>query len=432
MAWDSGAYSFFHLSIYLFDGATIDTLKKDKESATCFVTLVHEYIHFIQNFTTLLGFTNFITYVDFFAVFFGNNITLDKDPDIPTKNGFADTKSGSKSYENFIISAYLGIERDNNQRIIFQTTSLANYYITHKTITDPYWQKEVFISYIALDGELIPLNELVAKENMAIVASYKASGLDNEEAKGSIDKLWGKEYHAIYSYINSLFPDKDTLKLTYYFCEMSLLVPPCNKTLHTILEYLRSQQQNLISKTEDEIINNVKHHINFDRALAITLKIANQQLESRIATFSKYEQQYQFYIYLKDVLELFRLGFQERAKSVFTYHEQFDSSFLNHYSAIIKSPVLIFSDKKKTMLGEQTEDFVNSIAYFSGVLSVFHHTYFKELKQCLFADDNSLCSHKKGQECQNSALDIYGNKQYEGCLLYNSLNIIGLKKAERV
>ena len=84
------------------------------------------------------------------------------------------------------------------------------------------------------------------------------------------------------------------------------------------------------------------------------------------------------------------------------------------------------------MLGEQTEDFVNSIAYFSGVLSVFHHTYFKELKQCLFADDNSLCSHKKGQECQNSALDIYGNTQYEGCLLYNSLNIIGLKKAERV
>lgn len=429
-SWDSGSYSFFDLTIKLKDTATIEALKTEKENANCFVTLVHEYVHFIQNFTTAFGFTNFVTYVDLFSVFFGDNILLDNDPAIPTKNEIVDTKLGNKNFENYVKSAFLGIEKDNG-KFVFQSTAEKDYTIIESTITNPYWQKDVFISYIAYQGKLIPLNELVASENMAIVASYLSSGLSLEEAKQTISTAWGPQYHIIYSFLNNLFPDKDCFKLTYIISEISLLIVPYNKIVSVILKHLTDNKSKFDNLTEDQIIDDIKTVIHFDKALEIVLRETLKQLEVRILTFAKYEKQYEFFIYLKEILTLFKSGLYERAKNPFTYRANFDSSFLNDYAQIIKSPILVFSDNKKTMLGDPTEEFVNSIAMVSGVLTVFHATYFNQLTKCPFSSDHSLCSLTKGVECNSDPLSIYGKEEYKGCLLHNSLNILGLKKEGR-
>lgn len=429
-SWDRGSYSIFDLTIKLKDTATIETLKIEKESANCFVTLIHEYVHFIQNFTTAFGFTNFVTYVDLFSVFFGDNILLDNDPAIPTKNGIVDIKLGNKNFENYLKSAFLGIEKDNG-KFVFQPTAEKDYTIIESTITNPYWQKDVFISYIAYQGKLIPLNELVASENMAIIASYLSSGLSLEEAKQTISTAWEPQYHIIYSFLNNLFPDKNCFKLTYIISEISLLIVPYNKIASVILKHLTDNKSKLDSLTEDHIIDNIKTVIHFDKALAIVIRETLKQLEARILTFAKYEKQYEFFIYLKEILTLFKSGLSERAKNPFTYRDNFDSSFLNNYAQIIKSPILVFSDNKKTILGDPTEEFVNSIAMVSGVLTVFHTTYFYQLTKCPFSSDHSLCSLTKRVECNSDPLSIYGKEEYKGCLLHNSLNILGLKKEGR-
>lgn len=429
-SWDSGSYRFFDLTIELKNTATIETLKTEKENANCFVTLIHEYVHFIQNFTTAFGFTNFVTYVDLFSVFFGDNILLDNDPSIPTKNGIVDTKLGNKNFENYVKSAFLGIEK-TNKKFVFKQTTEKDFAIIESTITNPYWQKDVFISYIAYHGKLIPLNELVASENMAIVASYLSSGLSLEEAKQTISTAWGPQYHIIYSFLNNLFPDKNCFKLTYIISEISLLIVPYNKIVSVILKHLTDNKSKLDSLTEDQIIDDIKIVIHFDKALAIVIRETLKQLEARILTFAKYEKQYEFFIYLKKILTLFKSGLSERAKNPFTYRDNFDSSFLNDYAQIIKSPILVFSDNKKTMLGDPPEEFVNSIAMVSGVLTVFRATYFNQLTKCPFSSDHSLCSLTKGVECNSAPLSIYGKEEYKGCLLHNSLNIIGLKKEGR-
>lgn len=430
ISWDNGAYSFLDLSIKLKDTATIDALTTEKENANCYVTLIHEYVHFIQNFTTAFGFTNFVTYVDLFSFFFIENIKLDVDPTIPTKNGIVDTKLGNKNFENYLKSAFLGIEKDKG-KFVFLPTKEKDFTIIESTITNPYWQKDVFISYVAYQGELIPLNELVASENMAIVASYLSSGLTHEEAKQTISTNWGPQYHIIYSFLNNLFPDKNCFKLTYIISEISLLIVPYNDKISFLLKHLTDNKSRFENLTEDEIIEDIKTTINFDKELTIVIRETLKLLEERILTFSKYENQYEFFIYLNEILMLFKSGLSERAINPLTYRDTFDNSFLNYYAQIIKSPILVFSDNKKTMLGNPTDEFINSIAMVSGVLTVFHTTYFKQLKKCPFSSDHSLCSLTKGTECNSDPLAIYGKEEYKGCLLHNSLNILGLKKEGR-
>lgn len=429
--WDNGSYSFFDLIIKLKDSATIETLKMEKENASCFVTLIHEYVHFIQNFTTGYGFTNFVTYVDLFSTFFVENMSLESDPTIPTKNGIIDTELGNKNFENYIKSAFLGIER-NNGKFIFQDTTEKNFTIVDSEVINPYWQKKVFISYIAYNGQLIPLNELVVSENMAIVASYLSSGLTLDEVKQTINTNWGPQYHIIYSFLNNLFPEINCCKLTYIFSEISLLIVPYNKTISRILKQLSVNKTQLEKLDEEQIIEYIKLAIKFEESLKLTLRESNIQLENRITTFSKYEKQYEFYIYLKEILNLFKHGLTERGKKNYTYRDNFDSSFLNYYTEIISSPILVFSDNKKTILGNPTEDFKNAIVMVSGVLTVFHYTYFNKLTKCPFVSNYSLCALDKGEECNSNPLSIYGKEKYKGCLLHNSLNIIGLKKEDRI
>lgn len=429
--WDNGSYSFLHLEINLKDTASKQELLDQKEAASCFVTLTHEYIHYIQNFTTTWGFTNFITYVDLFAVFFGDNILLDTNPELPLLNGTIDKKFGSKNYLNYLKSAFLGVSKGTDGKFLFQDTDKPDFTIVESTLTDPYWKKEVYISYIAYKGKLIPLNELVLSENMAIVGSYLASGLTMEESRNTIAQIWGAQYHIVYSFLNNLFPDKNCLKLTYIICESALLIVPYNKVISKILIYLKDNIGDLKSESEDEIIQRFLEHIDFKSSLEKLIPSMLQQLESRVQTFNKYKDNYEFYKFLLDILEIFKKGLEERLKKQHTYRDKLNSEFLNYYSEIIYSPILVFADKQKSMLGDPSDSFVNSIASFSGILKIFHMAYFQDIRKCPFCEEFSICTVDKGTECEQSALDVYGKEKYIGCLMNNALNIIGIKKEER-
>ena len=429
--WDNGSYNFLHLEIKLKQTASKKALIQEKEQASCFVTLVHEYIHYLQNFSTTWGFTNFITYVDFFAAFFGDNILLDTDPSLPLKGGQIDSKFGAKSYSNYLKSAFLGIAKGTDGKFQFQATNDANFTIVESTIEDPYWGKEVYIAYVALDKKLIPLNELVISENMAIVASYLASGLTLEETRKTISSIWGPQYHVIYSFTASLFPNKNCLKITYLICEVSLLIPPYNKKVVDILKFLNDQQLTFNNNTEAEINEAILTYINFNKALDGLMVNINRQLESRILTFGKYKDQYEFYKFLIVVLNLFKVGFAKRVAAKHTYCDRMDLNFLNAYALDMFSPILIFADGQKSMLGNPPDDFINSIASFHGILKIFHQSYYAKIQKCPFFETHSICNVSKGTECENDATSIYGRPEYAGCIMDNALNVIGIKKLGR-
>jgi hypothetical protein len=266
---------------------------------------------------------------------------------------------------------------------------------------------------------------------MAIISSYLASGVSVSESKLSIDKLWGQEYHIIYSYLNNLLPEKNTLKITYNLCEAALLIVPYNKKITQMLIYIRDNVGTLKNLSEDEIIEILLKQIKFKESLKKIIPEILRQVDSRIQTFSKYKENYEFYKYLIDVLAIFKNGMEERLINNLTYRDTFDSRFLDYHSNILYSPILVFADKQKTMLGEPSAKFVNSIAYFSGVLKIFHQAYFREIKQCPFFEEHSICAVSKGSECETNALSVYGLEKYKGCLMQNSLNIIGIRKDGR-
>lgn len=432
MLWDNGSYSFLHLEIKLKDTASKESLIREKEEASCFVTLTHEYIHYIQNFTTTWGFTNFITYIDFFTVFFGDNILLEKNPELPLKDGMIDKKFGKKKYSNYFKSAYLGIEKGSDGKFSFNDTNEPDFTIIESTLTDPYWEKEVYISYVAFKGKQIPLNELVVSENMAIVGSYLSSGLPIEESKQSIDIFWGPQYHIIYSFLNNLFPEKNCFKLTYIICESSLLIVPYNKIISRVLIFLRDNTDELKMENEDLIIDKILTHIDFDISLNKIIPNLLEQLNSRILTFNKYKENYEFFKYLLDILTIFKKGLNERLKVNHTYRDELNSEFLNYYSKIIYSPILVFADNQKTMLGEPSNDFVNSIASFHGIMKIFHLAYFGKINKCPFCEEYSICKVEKGLECENNSLEVYKIKKYKGCLMSNAINIIGIRRENRL
>lgn len=429
--WDNGSYSFLHLEIQLKDAASKQSLIDEKEKASCFVTLIHEYIHYIQNFTTTWGFTNFITYIDLLVAFFSKNSSLDKNPDLPLSSGSVNNSFGNKNYSNYLESAFLGVSKGKDESFLFEDTDQANFTIIESKLIDPYWIKEVNISYLAYNGKQIPINKIVLSENMAIVGSYLSSGMSIEESKQSIDKLFGPKYHIIYSFLNNLFPEKNCLKLTYVICESSLLILPYNRTISKILQFLQVNASVLQIKAEDEILSKALEHINFEKSLTKLIPKILEQIETRVQIFNKHKQEYEFYKYVLDVLSIFKNGLSERLINMHTYRNKFDSDFLNFFSKKIYSPIIVFSDKQKTMLGEPTENFVNSIASLSGVLKIFHLAYFNEIKRCPLNEDFSICTVAKGMECDLAALDVHGKHRYKGCLMNNALNIIGIRKEGR-
>lgn len=428
--WDSGSYCPYDFTLNIKGNATIEKLKEEKENANCYTTLIHEYVHYIQYLTTTFGCVNLVTYIDIFSLFFAENNFLDNDPVIPTFKGIADSKLKNKNYENFIIASRIGIDRIND-KIVFSATDKIDFTIIKSSIYDPYRETNKFISYVAYNNELIPLNELVLCENMAIVASYLSSGLSLDEAKQTINRLWRPQYHIIYSFINNLFPDKDCLKLTYIISEMSLLIIPFNQTITKILEHLTNDFITLDQLNEDQFIENIRVFLNFDELLKLSINNSLDDVGMRILTCTKHEKDNEFFTHIKVILNNFKKGLTERLSNPFTYQSQFDNSFLNYHEKIIKSPILVFSDNKKTMLGDHQTDYINSIALVSGILTVFHKTYYDKLKECPFSTEPSLCALPKGTECTSDPISIYGKKKYKGCLLHNSLSIIGLKKEGR-
>lgn len=432
--WDNGSYNWFNLQIRLAK-TTEAELKTAGENSRGFPVLVHEYTHYLQNFTTLFGLTTFMTYVDCFSYFFSKNVELLSDPQLPLRNGTIDKSFGNKTLHNFFDSVYLGIKWDSSDNIIFEKSNVtvSDFSISKRVVLNAYHQKKVDMYHMAFNNQWIPLNELVLRENMAMIATVIAANLPLSEVEKLLKgNRYGLEYTIIYKFLANLFPGKNCLELTYKICETSLLVAPYCGTIHQILAYIELNKISFLSLSETQILNKVHHHINFSLQLRAQIRKGIEMIDQRITTSEKHLGNYEFFIYTIAFWKILKQGLLERQKKVSFYQTKFDMSFLAYYSSIVKSPVIIFGNGKKSLIGDNNSEYVNSIANLSGVLTALHRLYyFKETQVCPFIEANSYCSHKKGEECKSNFLSIHRRRKYSGCLMDNALNIIGVKSLGR-
>ena len=78
------------------------------------------------------------------------------------------------------------------------------------------------------------------------MASYLASGIPLKDVYLTV-KSPSPEYHVIYSFIKSIFTNKDCVRLTYQICELSLLMIPYLSTINSILMLINDNKTILIN-----------------------------------------------------------------------------------------------------------------------------------------------------------------------------------------
>lgn len=428
--WEPGSYLFQILQINIKGNATLEKLISEGSDNPAFVTLCHEYIHYIQNFTTLNGALKFVDYIEVASRTFSENALLMSDPKIPIEGGDADHKIGNKTYANFVKSQKLGLNNQSNGSK-FVNTQNADYAMSHELLRNDYKDKDIFIGYVSIDKKLVPLNEFVISENMALIGSYLAANIPFTDFEATMN-LWGYEYKAIFMLLKHIFPNHSCIKMTYIFCESALSLVPTNEKIYELLSYCNDNKDVLQGKNENDIIDSCLNQLCFEKLLKRQTGLFIKIFDSKLFIYDKYKDEIEYFKYAIYVLELMKKGVLNRLSNPISFKNRITPKYLMHYASIIKSPIIKFMDGKTTMLGENEETTINSIATFSGIMKMFFELYFNGIHECPFNAGGSLCGAEKDTCCKTDPFAMYGKPAYLGCLLNNSFNTIGIKNEKRV
>src|ERR1700741_1751286 len=154
--WDSGSYNWFNLEIRLSKTTEKELISK-KESCSGFPALVHEFTHYLQNYSTAYGFLVFTTYVDCFNYFFVKNWESGGNIVLPLKGNLVDKELGHKNLDNFYASVYLGVNRNSIGGVLFHSAGRAepDFKLERKEILNLYRNVNVEIYEMFYNGLLI-------------------------------------------------------------------------------------------------------------------------------------------------------------------------------------------------------------------------------------------------------------------------------------
>lgn len=424
--WERGEYIFRTLDIYIKGFSSIDELRTNGENSPAFVTLCHEYIHYIQNFTTTSSAAKFLNYIAAFTSTCAENGISGTCTRLPLFGGYADKTLGPKNFNNFIRSLNPGFNR-NGKKFSFWSTPFPDDCISKDLIKNPYSDKHEWLYYLSAKGKKVPLNELVISENMALAGSYIASKIPLDEISKSItSELWGLQYNVIYQFIHTQFPTKNCIKLTYQICEASLLLIPCSDTAFKILLYLKNNKITLSQLDEDGIISQALRNINFQNSVEVQLSGLIACIDKRVGVYNKHSHSVEFNKTIISVLGILRAGLVSRKVNISSYADTMGFDFIENFSRTIYSPIIKFENGDTTILNHNPT-IINELATFSGIMRVFYLGYKSNISECPFCNDGSLCGHpNKGAICKSNPKGILTNPIYSGCLLDNGLRLLNV------
>lgn len=432
--WEGGSYSWFHLELNLSQ-STREDLEDNRDNASCFPTLIHEYTHFLQNFTTAYGFTTLFTYLSCIQQFRMENMLLLYNPSIPLKGGRADRRMKNKNLKNAFLYPYSGVKRSlqDRSKIIYDQSNEAEFHLKQNSVFVPYRNTTVVMANITVEGFEVRVSEFVMRESMAYMANFLATFLNSDQRHELFLTMnfYSLEYRGLYLFLKHFFPEKDCFRLTYIFCEMALNIPFYTESMNSILNYIVLNNQELNQLPENDLLQRVSIHIRYAEFFPLSIRNCLVELNKLQEMYRKYPND--DFLQISDrILEKMVLGLNLRMKYQTLYSNQMNMTYLNSITSVLASPIVKFSDNNSAILGNSTEEFIKDLASFSGILRGIRHLYSNESKTCPFAVAPSLCNLERTDACHKNYRNISSFKDYHGCIMDNTLKVTGVKRPNRI
>ncbi|MNU62014.1 hypothetical protein D3C71_512270 [compost metagenome] len=432
--WEGGSYNWFHVELNLFQSTRADLLR-DKENAGSFPTLIHEYTHFLQSFTTAYGFTTLFTYISCVNQFRMENMRLLYNPSIPLKGGKADKRMKNKNLKNIFLYPYTGVKRNRQDRtkILYDRSNESEFHLKQDKVFVPYRNKTVVMANITVEGFEIKVSEFVIRESMAYMSNFLATSLTSAERHELFleNDSYSLEYRGLYLFLKHFLPEKDCFQLIYTFCEMALNLPSYTEHMNTMLSYIVSNSRYLNQQSESDIIQETSTHIRYTTLFPISIQSCLNQLNDLQEMYRRHPND--GFLQISDrILNNLALGLQLRMQNQTFYAHRMNMAYLNQITSVLASPIVKFRDGDRTILGNSTDEFVDDLALFSGILRGIQYMYNNESKSCPFATAPSLCNLEKTDTCRTNYRKINAFENYQGCIMSNAMKVTGVQKSDRL
>jgi len=401
-------------------------------------TVFHEYTHYLQNMTTINGFVSLDKYIHVLLRSFTKLGSDSVDPRIPL-NSYNELQLvlGDKNIENIVKNRMVGMEYDfSYNRYSFQATTLDDYIISEQDYFDNYSGLFYKIPYIVIDGENIPLNETIIKENMALVNSIIGNPKFKELSRRDISEIISykyKEYIVLFDFINHYLPDCNLLKLVYCICEISLNIHFSEQIIGNILRLIQKESAELSKMETDNIIYLIREAINYDKIFSKLYSIVHEQAISKTTDlFNSFDfTKNQFIYIMKKFYDFLIRGIEYRATQKTLYVNRLTNDYIQELATVIGCPVIFFSNENEYRGFSRTpEYFFNDFTYLHGALKIFNLLYYSNITLCPFHERN-ICNLQKNNNCYNDCINNYYDKVYKNCLLTNVLNCTGIRQERR-
>ncbi len=412
-------YNIFKLFIYLrfYESEKNDPIKRAEYNAET----VHEYIHYLQTFTTIYGIQTCLILFSILNDFlYDLNLSSPEFPfnnadpifsrvndrlnliknlqyfDIPNKNL---SNVNDKYYEDYQING-------NLVRVLF----LKNHY----------------------NHQWIPITPKVIRENMAMMAYFISRGSGPDGVYEWINNRDDAEYWIIFEYLMTHSPTSlNMLIITFYVCELSLMSSIPTVKIDTFLiqlvEFINSNGSQF--SDEDSLFDAYvkKYRILDDQRPWIDklLLVAKSQNDAAL----KHQHENEYLQFISTFYQIIIKALEYRKTNATVFRKGLSPLWIDDMTRIFGSPVVSYRDPKIVLLGKShvsTEPFayIFALLYF-----MFNIESINQLEVCPFYKMFPICNESKPIDvCENHPLDIELDENGLGCALYNVLQLLGIKK----
>ena len=387
--------------------------------------LYHEYTHYIQNFTTISGFTYFYNTLKVMLASFSHAGVHQKKNVLPLKTcSSMKVHLGSQNPGNLLKCGREGTNYSKSD-FPFTTTQRTNYDLYQKQILNPFTKKQDVISFISMNGFDIPLDEWVIKENMANTVTFirknQKDSLTQYEKTDYLSNQY-KEYTIITDFIDIFLPTKNILKLTYQICEIALNMFPFSDTIFKCLDIIKNNNNTYLNLAEDDIIRDIKQKINFSQNFNHQLNNLKCLANKQITTLQNLSYNNEFLYMASKFYSVIIQGLNYRYSNN-SFYQIFNDTYISSLVPLIACPPIYVKGKQKPlMIGRP----IDSIGYISSAyIMQFQFWFGNYSNKCPFYN---MCTHKKNKYCIICCFRNIYKKEFNNCYLSNSLLINGIKK----
>jgi hypothetical protein len=401
-------------------------------------TVFHEYTHYLQNMTTTNGFVSLDRYIHVLLKSFVKLGSDHEDPTIPLyKNHELQAFLGDHNVDTVFESRTFGMDYDYlNKKYLFESTDLDDYSITIKEHLSKYTGSLIKISYIALDGKNVPINETVIIENMAFMNTMIARIGTDVLNKSWLDKILSqeyKEYNAIFFFIHKYLTSCNLIKLVYSICEISLNMPFSENIIANILMSIQKDADKLSHLETDTIISLIKEGIDYENIQLKLLKINQETIYRQTKElFNGFDYSKNEFVFIISAFYDFLIkGLEYRISKKTLYINRLTNEYVQKLASIIGCPAIYFKELNEYQgLSETPEYFFSDFTYLYGALKIFTLLYYDDISMCPFYKGN-VCKVRKNNSCKDNCLNNYDDNIYVNCLLSNVLKCTGIRQEHR-